>query len=69
MMNVLHYVDTEDSKETERYKLGFRVYAALFTLLAAIQFGVVVFAFYLYVNLFRLLHLPRTRKVGEVRKD
>ena len=44
-MNLLHYIDTEDSKQTARYSIGMMFYMTFFTFLALIQLGVAVFAF------------------------
>ena len=65
MMNMLHYIDTDESVETTRYTIGNAVYMILWTLLAIIQFAVVFFAFYVYISLFKLLHIPRSERVED----
>ena len=64
-MNMLHYIDTDESVETTRYTIGNAIYMTLWTLLAIIQFSMVFFGFYVYISLFRLLHIPRSERVED----
>ena len=65
MMNLLHYIDTEESNETTRYTIGNAIYMTLWTSLAVTQLAIVVFAFYVYISLFRLLHIPRSERIAD----